>query len=55
MDTMLDIMGATLIGGLIVLIIMNLNIYSSQIKYASDTNLRLQGNAGTLAEIIDSD
>ncbi len=55
MNTILDILGASLIGGIIFLIIMNLNIYSNQIKYASDTNLRLQGNSGTLAEIIDSD
>ncbi len=55
MNTMLDIMGASLIGGIIFLIILNLNVYSTQIKYASDTNLKLQGNSGTIAEMIDSD
>jgi len=55
MNTMLDIVGASLIGGIIFLIIMNLNIYSNEIKFASDINLKLQGNAGTIAEMLDSD
>jgi hypothetical protein len=55
MNTILDILGASIIGLVITLIILNLNIYSNQVKYTSDSNLTLQGNAKTLAEIIDYD
>jgi len=55
MSTILDILGASIIGLVITLIIINLNIYSNQVKYTSDSNLTLQGNAKTLAEIIDYD
>ena len=55
MNTITDILGATIIGGLVLLIILNLNIYSGQTKFSSDSGLRLQQNAKTLAEIIDND
>ncbi len=55
MNTMLDILGATIIGGLIFLLITNLNIYSSKTKFQSDTELTLQQNAKTLANLIESD
>ena len=55
MNTMLDILGATIIGGLIFLLITNLNIYSSKTKFSSDTELTLQQNAKTLASMIESD
>ena len=55
MNTILDILGATIIGGIIFLILLNLNIYSTQIKYTSNTNLKIQGDAETLASIIDYD
>ena len=55
MNTTFDILGAIIIGGITLLIILSLNIYSTQIKYTSDSNLTLQGNAKTLADIIDHD
>jgi hypothetical protein len=55
MNTIFDILGATIIGGIIFFIILNLNIYSTQIKYTSNTNLKIQGDAETLASIIDYD
>ena len=55
MNTILDLLGATIIGGIVFMLIMNLNIYSGNAKYSSDIDLQLQGNAKTLAEIIDSD
>ncbi len=55
MNTVTDILGATIIGGIVFLIMLNLNIYSSESKFSSDSNLRLQQNAETLAQIIDSD
>ncbi len=55
MNTMLDILGATIIGGLIFLLITNLNTYSSKDKFTSDTELTLQRNAKTLASMIESD
>ncbi len=55
MNTLTDILGASLVGGLVLLVILNLNIYSSQTKFSSDSGLRLQQNAKTLADIIEYD
>ena len=55
MNTILDLLGATIIGGIVLMLILNLNIYSGRVKYSSDIDLQLQGNAKTLAEILDSD
>ena len=55
MDTILDLLGAVIIGGLVFLMISNLNTYSSSTKFSSDSELRLQQNAKTLAEILEND
>lgn len=55
MNVILDILGAVVIGALVMLLIVNLNAYSTETKYASDADLRLQQDAKTLAEIINDD
>lgn len=55
MNVILDLLGAGLIGGVVMLMIFNLNIHSSTSKFYSDSNLRLQHHAKTLAEIINND
>jgi hypothetical protein len=55
MDVVLDLLGASFIGGIVLLIMLNIYVYSSQKKFASDSDLRLQQNAKTLAEIINND
>jgi hypothetical protein len=55
MNIILDILGASLIGGIVMLLIVNLNAYSTETKYSSDADLRLQQDAKTLAEIINDD
>ncbi len=55
MNVIMDILGATLIGGLVMLLVVNLNAYSTETKFASDADLRLQQGAKTLAEIINDD
>lgn len=55
MNTLLDLLGATIIGGIVFMLILNLNIYSGSVKYSSDLDLQIQGNAKTLAEILDND
>lgn len=55
MSIMLDIMGSTIIAGLITLMLMNFNIFQSNTRFASDSELQLQQNAKTLAEIINYD
>lgn len=55
MHVLLDIFGSTIIGGLIMMLILKLNIYSFHSRYASDTELELQQNAKTLAEILSHD
>ena len=55
MNFLLDIMGSSLIAGIIFLIILKLNLYSSNVSYYSDNELRLQQNVKTLAEVINYD
>ena len=55
MNYLLDLMGSSLIAGILLLLILKLNLYSSSANYYSDNELRLQQNAKTLAEIINHD
>lgn len=55
MDTIIDLVGAAVIAGLVMVGIANINIYSSQVKFRSDSGLRLQQDAKTIADIIDND
>jgi hypothetical protein len=55
MDTILDLLGASFVGGIVLLIMVNIYIYSSQKRFASSADLRLQQNAKTLAEIVNND
>lgn len=48
-------MGSSVVAGLIFLLIFKLNIYSFHVRYGSDTELELQQNAKTLAEILSYD
>jgi hypothetical protein len=52
---MLDIMGSAIIAGLITLMLLNFNVFQSNTRFASDSELQLQQNAKTLAEIINHD
>jgi len=55
MNILLDLMGSSLIAGIIFLLIFKLNIYTSTANYYSDNELKLQQNAKTLAEVINND
>lgn len=55
MTAILDILGSTLIGGIILLIVLKLNLFMSNASYISDNELIIQQNAKTLAEIINHD
>jgi len=55
MNAIIDLMGSTLIGGLLLLIILKMNLFMSQAGYSSDSELQMQQNAKTLAEIINHD
>jgi len=55
MNILLDILGASVIGAMVILVMLNLNIYSSNIKFSSDSELQLQQNAKTLADILSYD
>lgn len=55
MSAILDIMGSTFIGGMILLLIIKLNLYSTSVSYSSDNELKLQQNAKTIAEILNYD
>lgn len=55
MDTVLDLIGAAIIAAIVMVGIANLNIYSSQIQFKSNSDLQLQMNAKTLADIMESD
>jgi len=55
MNVLIDLIGSTFIGGLLMLLILKLNLYSQNAGYSSDTELKMQQNAKTLAEILDYD
>lgn len=55
MGTMLDIFGSTFIAGLIFLMIFKFNIYQDTAQFSSDSEVRLQQNAKTLAELMNHD
>jgi len=55
MGVILDILGSTFIGGLIMFLVINLNLFMSNAGYSSDNELRMQQNAKTLAEILNYD
>jgi hypothetical protein len=51
----MDILSSTIIGGMLLLLVLKLNLFMSEASYSSDTELRLQQNTKTLAEIMNSD
>ena len=55
MNFLMDLMGSSLIAGILFLLIFKLNMYSSTANYYSDNELRLQQNVKTLAEVINYD
>jgi hypothetical protein len=55
MNILLDLLGSTLIAGILFLLIFKLNVYTSNANYYSDNELRLQQNVKTLAEVINND
>lgn len=55
MDTIIDLIGAAIIAGIVMVGIANINIYSSQVRFKSNSDLQLQQNAKTLADILDND
>jgi hypothetical protein len=55
MNVVLDLLGSTIIGGVIVLMLMNFNAFQSNTAISSDSELQMQQNAKTLAEIINHD
>ncbi len=55
MNTILDLVGATIIAGIVFMLLINLNTTSMSTKFSSDSGLILHQNAETLAEIIEND
>jgi hypothetical protein len=55
MQTILDLLGSFFIGGILLLMIMNFNLYTLSTSISSDKELVLQQNAKTIAEVISRD
>ncbi len=55
MNILLDLLGSTIIGGLLISMLINFNIFQNNTSFASDSELQLQQNAKTLAEILNYD
>lgn len=55
MNILIDLMGSSFIGGMVLLLILKLNMYGSNQRFVSDSELQLQQNAKTQAEILDYD
>ncbi|MDP2362918.1 MAG: hypothetical protein Q8M94_04010 [Ignavibacteria bacterium] len=55
MAVIIDILGSSFIGGLLLLLLLKLNLFATSSSITSDNELKLQQNAKTLAEIINYD
>lgn len=55
MNLLLDIFGSVVIAGMLFMMIIKLNLFSNQVSYTSDNELKLIQNTKTLAEILDYD
>ena len=55
MNILLDLVGSAIIGALIVSMLLNFNVFQSNAMFSSDSELQLQQNAKTLAEILNHD
>lgn len=55
MDTIIDLIGAIVIAGFIFLGISNLNIYSADMRFKSNSELSLISNAKALSDILEND
>ena len=55
MNILLDLMGSSIIGAMIVSMLINFNVFQSNSRFSSDSELQLQQNAKTLAEILNND
>jgi hypothetical protein len=55
MNYLLDVLGSTVIAGIIMLMLFNLNTYQSKTRLSSDSELQMQQNAKTLAGILNHD
>lgn len=55
MGLLIDILGSTFIGGILLLLMLKMNLFMSSSGINSDNELIMQQNAKTLAEIMNSD
>ena len=55
MNYLLDVLGSTIIAGVLMLMLFNLNTYQTNTRMSSDSELQLQQNAKTLAGILNHD
>lgn len=55
MNTILDILGSVVIGGIVFFLLLNFSVFQSSTSSSSDANLQIQQNAKTLAEMLSYD
>ena len=55
MALLIDLIGSALIGGILVLQLLNMSLFMQNAGYKSDNELKMQQNAKTLAEIVNYD
>lgn len=55
MNLLLDLAGSSIIAGIMLLMMLNINMYQSDTRFASDSELQLQQNAKTLSDILSYD
>ncbi len=55
MSALIDIIGSMVIGAMVMMIFINLNIAKSNEQYSSNSELQLQQNAKTLADMLEYD
>lgn len=55
MAVLLDIIGSAMMAGILLLLVLKMNLFMSNASHYSDTELKLQQNAKTIAEILNHD
>jgi hypothetical protein len=55
MNMLFDLLGSSFIGGMLLLMVLQMNLFMSNARYSSDNELQMQQNTKTLADIINHD
>ena len=55
MNVLLDLLGSSFVAGIFLLLVLKLNLFTTNASFASDNELKVQQNAKTLGEVLNHD